>query len=228
MPCLKIDNVGLWWSNSSHTVPRCIFYTLFPFLPIALWLVWCRHSGRKGSQWHAVPTKQNVHIFTLHFRTSWIESSHRKRQAQEAPEPTQLIFFFRWYIKNAVCVPSFPTTLLELSGSCCSCTYTCHSYKCVGWKWIHISCDWLLIVKCQSQKLHHVTYQNMFGSHYWAPYFFTNIMLKSSHTFHVFILHVCIWTVFLLTCHWVFTGTLFEGHLYFSFTANAHKMTAIW
>ena len=34
----------------------------------------------------------------------------------------------------------------------------------LDWNWIHISCAWLLTVKCQSQKLHHVPYQNV-----WFP-----------------------------------------------------------
>jgi hypothetical protein len=132
MPCLKIDNFRMWWSKFTCSPKLYLLYLgSFLFLPIALWLVWCRHSGKQGSQWHAVPTKQYVHILTLHFRTSCIESFHTKRQAQEAIEPTQLIFFFRWYIKK------FPTTLLELSGSYCSFSYTCHSYKCVDWNWIH-------------------------------------------------------------------------------------------
>jgi hypothetical protein len=41
---------------------------------------------------------------------------------------------------------------VEMSGSYCSCSYTCHSYKCVDWNWIQISCAWLRTVKYQSQK----------------------------------------------------------------------------
>ena len=31
MPCLKIDNVRIWWSNSSLAVPSCIFYIVFVY-----------------------------------------------------------------------------------------------------------------------------------------------------------------------------------------------------
>jgi hypothetical protein len=111
--------------------------------------------------------------------------------------------------------------LLQLS-------YTCHSYKCVDWKWIHISCAWLLTVKCQSQK----TSSCNLPKYVWFPSL-SPILLYQYYVkiiSYISCVHPTCLNLDCVSSHLSLSVycTLFEGHLYFSFTTNAHKMTTIW